>query len=74
MRYKNISELSEYIRGVLPPDAQVIYLEAFNNAWDEYKESRERAINESREEIAHKVAWIAVKRKYVKKGENWKLR
>lgn len=40
----------------------------FNHAWKEYASSPER------EEIAHRVAWAAVKRKYIKDGGEWVLR
>lgn len=45
--------------------AQEIYLAAFNNAWEEYAE------REDREVVAHKVAWSAVKKQYVKFGKEW---
>jgi cation transport regulator len=57
MPYSHISGLPEPIRKHLPFHAQEIYLKAFNNAWDEYNHD---------EETAHRVAWAAVKRKYVK--------
>ena len=43
-----------------------IYLEAFNNAWNEYKNPEDRIGDASREETAHKVAWSAVKKSYEK--------
>jgi cation transport regulator len=45
--------------------AQDIYREAFNHAWGSYSGDVRR------EEIAHRVAWAAVKRKYEKVGKNW---
>ena len=74
MPYKSISALPDSVKNVLPQHAQEIYQAAFNNAWNEYKEPQKRTIKASREEIAHKVAWVAVKKKYVKKGDNWKER
>lgn len=49
-------------------------LEAFNNAWNEYKNPEDRIGAASREETAHKVAWSAVKKTYEKDEEtgNWK--
>jgi cation transport regulator len=47
--------------------AQEIYRSAFNNAFAEY-EGRGPA---AREQLAHRVAWAAVKRKYVKLGDEW---
>lgn len=71
MPYSSINELPESVRNVLPKHAQEIYKEAFNNAYDEYKEPSERRDKASREEVAHKVAWKAVKAKY-KKGDDGK--
>jgi len=53
------------------PQAQSIYLEAFNNAYEQYADSSERQDDRSREETAHAVAWSAVKQKY-QKGEDGK--
>ncbi|MBI2707247.1 MAG: ChaB family protein [Proteobacteria bacterium] len=74
MPYKTISDLPDSVKNVLPSHAQDIYLAAFNHAWEEYKSPQKRATPESREEIAHKVAWAAVKKKYVKVGEHWKTK
>lgn len=71
MPYSSINELPESVRNVLLKHAQEIYKEAFNNAYDEYKEPSERRGKASREEVAHKVAWKAVKAKY-KKGDDGK--
>ena len=40
----------------LPEHARDIYREAFNSAWDEYKDPDGRRGDASREETAHKVA------------------
>ncbi|MBD8105372.1 putative cation transport regulator ChaB [Erwinia persicina] len=66
MQYNNRSALPDSVRHVLPAHAQDIYLEAFNSAWDQYKESEDRRGDDSREEVAHKVAWAAVKHQYQK--------
>ena len=71
MPYKTLVDLPESVRGVLPKHAQEIYLEAFNHAWEEYKDPQKRKTPGSQEEIAHKVAWAAVKKKYVKQGDKW---
>jgi cation transport regulator len=72
MPYKNLEDLPERVQNNLPKHAQEIYLKAFNNAWDQYKEPKERRGNESRETTSHKVAWSAVKQKYKKnKSGNW---
>jgi cation transport regulator len=66
MPYNKVSELPESVKGNLPQHAQEIYQAAFNNAWDQYDEARERRGDNSREETAHSVAWAAVKRDYEK--------
>lgn len=72
MPYEKLSELPEQVKEHLPKHAQEIYMEAYNSAWHQYTDPKERRGNASREEVAHKVAWNAVKSKY-KKGEdgNW---
>lgn len=66
MPYANRSDLPESVTNVLPAHAQDIYKEAFNSAWDEYKDPDDRKKGGSREETAHRVAWSAVKQKYEK--------
>ena len=51
---------------MLPPHAEEIFMKAFNSAYDEYKDSDDRRGNDSREEVAFKVAWSAVKKTYEK--------
>jgi cation transport regulator len=50
----------------LPSKGQTIYREAFNHAWDFYKDPQKRKGGKSREETAHSVAWAAVEKKYHK--------
>ncbi len=71
MPYNSLSELPDQVKDNLPKKAQEIYKEAFNNAWDEYKDPGDRDSDDSREEVAHKVAWSAVKEKYKKQGDKW---
>ena len=59
MPYKSIADLPESVRDNVPKHAQEIYKEAFNSAYEDYKERGA----EGREETAHKVAWTAVKKK-----------
>ncbi|MBP2171133.1 cation transport regulator [Erwinia toletana] len=70
MPYQTKSELPESVKNVLPAHAQEIYKEAFNSAWQQYKDKQERRGDESREEVAHKVAWAAVKHQYQKGGDD----
>ena len=60
MPYRKNSELPPAIRKYLPHHAQDIYRAAFNDAYDHYGATREA--------IAHRIAWAAVKRKYVKRA------
>ncbi len=58
----------------LPKHAKEIYRKAHDNALEQYKDPKKRRGRASLEEVAHKVAWAAVKKEYVKdkkKGE-WK--
>lgn len=66
MPYASIQDLPQAIRDHLPVLAREIYRAAFNAAWHEYAERGER-----REEIAHRVAWAAVKHRYRKDGNMW---
>jgi cation transport regulator len=73
MPYDNIDDLPEIVRNNLPKHAQEIFKEAFNHAWDEYKQPKDRKDDASREETSFKVAWTAVKQTYHKdKSGNWR--
>ena len=67
MPYARNNDLPPSVRSHLPARAQDIYREAFNNAWKEYIAREPSRI----EEIAHRVAWFAVKRKYRKDDGEW---
>jgi len=56
------SRASRQRQNSLPSHAQDIYREAFDNAWSEYQDPAKRRGNEPLEELAHKVAWAAVKK------------
>lgn len=71
MPYKSLKDLPGGVQHVLPHHGEKIYLAAFNNAWQEYKNPKKRRGNESREVVAHKVAWAAVEHVY-KKDESGK--
>jgi cation transport regulator len=70
MPYKSTSDLPESVRDNLPAHAQDIFKEAFNSAWDEYADPDKRRGHESREEVAFKVAWSAVKKEYAKGADD----
>lgn len=65
MPCREISALPGPVKQHLPRHAQEIYLAAYNNAWKEY------AQRAGREDVAHRVAWAAVKKQYRKAGKEW---
>ena len=71
MPYDRNADLPKSVRDALPKEAQTIYRKVFNNAWAEYGTPSKRRGSASREETAHRVAWAAVKRSYVKRGDRW---
>lgn len=74
MPYKSNDDLPPKIKNVLPEHAQDIYRATFNHAWEEYKIPSKRKTLESQEQVAHKVAWAAVKKKFTKVNEEWQLK
>jgi cation transport regulator len=52
------------VRSHLPEHAQDIYSEAFSRLRDSCGRARQ-------EEAAHRIAWAALKRSYVKVGNSW---
>ncbi len=71
MPYDTIEELPSQVRSNLPEQAQDIFKEAFNHAWQQYQDEEKRKGNDSLEVVANKVAWSAVKKKYKKKNGEW---
>lgn len=66
MPYQTVQDLPFNLRELLPEHAQEIFLKSFNNAWEEYQDAATRSENTSQEEMAFRVAWNAVKKKYTK--------
>jgi cation transport regulator len=65
MPYETNADLPPSLRRALPDHAQDIYRAAFNRAYEDHEgDSRQ-------EEAAHRIAWAAVKRSYVKVGTSW---
>ncbi len=60
MPYASNSQLPARVREVLPRHAQDIYRAAFNAAFDRY--------GADHEDVAHRVAWAAVKRRYIQRA------
>ncbi len=71
MPYKSTSELPDRVKDNLPKHAQEIYMEAYNDAHEQYKDPDKRRGDASLEETAAKVALAAVKEKYEKSGDKW---
>ena len=65
MPYRSNSDLPAAVRSHLPPHAQDIYREAFNHAFADH------VGDPGQEERAHRIAWAAVKRSYVKVCGSW---
>jgi cation transport regulator len=65
MPYLTTDDLPPSVRNHLPPHAQDIYRAAFNSSFASH------ANDPRREQIAHRIAWAAVKRAYVKVGDSW---
>lgn len=72
MPYDSISDLPDQVKENLPKHAKEIYKEAYNSAWEQYKDPEDRRDDSSREETSHKVAWNAVKKVYKKVDGKWK--
>ena len=70
---EELSEATEKRIGQLPEHAQHIFKKAHASAVEEYQnpDKRRGGKKQSAEEVAHKVAWAAVKKEYEKDGEKW---
>jgi cation transport regulator len=62
MPYACNDDLPPSVRDHLPPHARDIFREAFNHAWESHGGD---------EATAFRIAWAAVKRSYVKRGQVW---
>lgn len=68
----HVSEKTQKQIDELPKHAQEIYKEAHRSALERYQDpDKRRSSEESAEEVAHKVAWDAVKNEYKKKDDKW---
>ena len=68
MPYAVNHDLPSSVKNHIPTHAQDIYREAFNSAFAQFEGDPRQ------EEAAHRIAWAAVKRLYVKQGDHWVLR
>lgn len=73
MPYHSNQDLPDSVKTHLPLHGQDIYREAFNHAWEEYKNPQKRRNKEEPlEKTCHRVAWSAVKKVYEKGADgNW---
>ena len=72
MPYRRNVDMPPAVRNNLPPRAQNIFREAFNHAWEQYADPEKRKLGGTREDVARRVAWAAVKKKYHKVGGAWR--
>jgi cation transport regulator len=68
MPYRDNGELPSALRRHLPDHAQDIYRAAFNHAFAAHDGDPRQ------EEAAHRIAWAAVKRAFVKVEDEWVAR
>ncbi|HEU5446325.1 MAG TPA: ChaB family protein [Nitrososphaeraceae archaeon] len=72
-RYNALSPRTKKQIDSLPQHAQHIFKKAHGNAVKQYQNPAKRrgSKKQSAGEVAHKIAWSAVKRKYKKMGDKW---
>lgn len=66
MLYAKNADLPAPLQKLLPCHAQEIYRAAFNDAYEHY--------GAAREPVAHRIAWTAVKRRYVQRAAGFWVR
>ena len=71
--YTRISSRTRKQIDTLPEHAQHIFIKTHASALKQYQDPDKRrgGKSESAEEVAHKAAWAAVKKKYEKKDDEW---
>lgn len=62
-RYESKSDLPDTVADVLPDEAQEVYLKGYQRGWDKFTEATSAGL--SRESVAHRQGWEAVKREFV---------
>lgn len=68
--YQTTRDLPDYLREHLPEFAQEIYRQAFNNACQSHSDPSKYKDFGSLEEVAHYIAWAAVKKEIEKSRRN----
>jgi len=71
MPYENTSDLPQAIRNYLPVQAQLLFCAAFNHALSKFETPKTEMKFGTQEELAHRIAWAAVKKRYIRKGGRW---
>jgi cation transport regulator len=62
MRYQTVEDLSDVLKNVLPDEAQTIYLETYQESWQNYESWKGGEMG--RDGLAHRNAMGAVMRNY----------
>jgi cation transport regulator len=71
--YESIDDIADYLKDDLPEGAQEIYLEHYQESWENYEEHQGGDLDQHG--VAHRDAMIAVKKDYIKDKEGtWHLR
>jgi cation transport regulator len=70
--YPDLSALPDEVKNSLPLHARVIFMNAYNSAWEGYKSAENDQAGGSREEAANRMAWAAVMKVYEKEGQSGK--
>jgi cation transport regulator len=70
--YPDLNTLPNEVRNSLPLHARVIYMNAYNHAWEDNKDEEKNQLNGSREAVADQMAWAAVLKVYEKETQTGK--
>lgn len=72
MSFCTNEELPDSVRNNLPTRAQVIYREAYNEAWSRFSYLASRPKGQTlRDENAHRAGWRAVRAQYKRRDGRW---
>ncbi|HEY9746006.1 MAG TPA: ChaB family protein [Oculatellaceae cyanobacterium] len=69
MQYRSTQDLPSHLREHLPEFAQEIYRVTYNNAYRDYADPAKHKDFSSLEEVAHHIAWAAVKKEIEKSSK-----
>jgi cation transport regulator len=72
--YKN-SDLPDHVKSGLPDHGQDLYREAYNDAWDIFRDPARRDEGRDHEACSHDHAWAAIEAKYEQNSRgSWRIR